>query len=300
MSKQLKYFGALSAAAAAAAALWYLQPHRDVDVASSFDAEPAAELEALSVARVDSLEAPDPDAAFWSEVPRGSVTLLAQPIITPRPDKLLTERVVVQAVHDGQTLAMRLVWEDTEESVGGKLGEQSDAIAVQFPGAGGAGTPVMMGARDLPVHILHWRAQYQHDEESGKPTMEQLYPNKSTDMYALDPPSSPGASPEQKEQFSPAVALGNPQSLQKLAVDELIAEGFGTSAVQSPAGVRGKGVWRGGRWAVVIHRPLASAARSTLSAPGEAQLAFAIWQGGGGEVGSRKAVTMSWLPALLD
>ena len=265
------------------------------------DTEPAQEVEVLMVGRSSApLTAPNPDAVFWQDVPRAAVTLLAQPIITPRPERLLTERVVVQAVHDGTTLALRLVWEDSEESWGGRLSEFSDAVAVQFPGDGQPSTPVMMGSKGMPAHILHWRAQYQRDEEQGKPDMVALYPNKVTDMYPMDFKEAHGGTPEEKESFLPAVVVGNPQSQQKTAVDEILAEGFGTSAVQKNSGVTGKGVWRDKRWAVAIHRPLKLPERSLVPPTGETQLAFAIWQGGGGEVGSRKAVTMSWLPAQLN
>lgn len=267
----------------------------------SFDAKPAAKIEELLAQRTkESLVAPDPQAAFWETVPRGAVTLLAQPMITPRPEKLLTEQVVVQAVHDGTRLALRVVWEDTEKSEGGRLAEFSDAVALQFPSDGTPNTPVMMGAKGLPVHILHWRAQYQLDEEQGKPEMSKLYPFGTTDAYAMDFKEARSGTPEQKESFLPARALGNPQSYRKKAVDEIAAEGFGSSSVIEPGGAVGKGVFDGERWAVVFVRPLDAPVRSTLK-PGEVgQVAFAVWQGGSGEVGSRKAVMLSWLPLRIQ
>lgn len=302
MSQLFRRVGLLAGAAAlVAGAIWFVKNRPAEGSASSVDAEPAQEVELLNVPRAGApLGNPNPDSVFWQDVPRAAVTLLAQPIITPRPEKLLTERVVVQAIHDGKTLALRLVWEDSEESWGGKLSEYSDAVAVQFPSDGQPSTPVMMGTKGMPVHILHWRAQYQLDEDQGKPDMVALYPNKATDMYAMDFKEAPGGTPEEKASFSPALVVGNPQSERKAAVDEILAEGFGTSAVQKSSGVVGRGVWRDKRWAVVIHRPLSLPERSQVSPAGETQLAFAIWQGGGGEVGSRKAVTMSWLPARLN
>jgi hypothetical protein len=267
----------------------------------NFDAKPAAKAEELLAQRTkEPLEAPDPLAAFWETVPRGAVTLLAQPMITPRPEKLLTEQVIVQAVHDGTRLALRVVWEDSEESQGGHLAEYSDAVALQFPSDGSANTPVMMGAKGLPVHILHWRSQYQLDEEQGKPEMSKLYPFGTTDAYAMDFKEAKGGTTEEKESFLPARALGNPQAYRKKAVDEITAEGFGTSSVIEPGGAIGKGAFDGERWAVVFVRPLDAPGRSTLKVDAVNQVAFAVWQGGSGEVGSRKAVMLSWLPLRLQ
>lgn len=269
--------------------------------AESFDAKPAPNIDELVVQRSDQiLEKPDPQAEFWAAVPRGTVTLLAQPMLTPRPEKLLTEHVIVQAVHDGTRLAIRVVWEDTEVSQGGRLSEYSDAVALQFPSDGSPNTPVMMGARGLPVHILHWRAQYQQDEEEGKPEISKLYPFGTVDAYAMDFKEAKGGTLEEKESFLPARALGNPQAYRKKAVDELSAEGFGTSAVMEPMGAVGKGAFDGHRWAVVFVRPLDEPGRSTLKLASIHHIAFAVWQGGSGEVGSRKAITMSWLPLRLQ
>lgn len=267
----------------------------------SFDAKPAPKIETLLAQRTgESLDVPDPHAAFWQAVPRGAVTLLAQPMVTPRPEKLLTEELVVQAVHNGSLLALRVVWEDSEVSQGGHLSEYSDAVALQFPSDGSPSTPVMMGAKGLPVHILHWRAQYQLDEEQGKPEISKLYPFGSTDAYAMDFKEARSGTLEQKESFLPARALGNPQSYRKKAVDEILAEGFGTSSVLEPGGARGKGAFDGQRWAVVFVRPLDEKGRSILKPSAVNQVAFAVWQGGAGEVGSRKAVLLSWLPLRLQ
>lgn len=267
----------------------------------NFDAKPATKIEELVAARTkDPLAAPDPRAPFWETVPRGAVTLLAQPMVTPRPEKLLTEQVVVQALHNDAHLALRIVWEDTEESRGGHLAEYSDAVGLQFPTDGSPNTPVMMGAKGLPVHILHWRAQYQLDEEQGKPEISALYPFGTTDAYAMDFKEAKSGTPEQKESFLPARALGNPQSYRKKAVDEITAEGFFTSSVLEPGGAVGKGEFDGERWAVVFVRPLEAPGRSTLKVGAVNQIAFAVWQGGAGEVGSRKAVMLSWLPLRLE
>jgi hypothetical protein len=261
------------------------------------DDPPADPISVLVVERTkQDVATPDPTAAFWRSVPRGAVTLMAQPMIAPRPEETLTEVVAVQAVHDGTSIAFRLVWSDPDRSEAGRLHEFSDALALQFPVDGTATTPVMMGAEGFPVHIYHWRAQYQRDKERGKPEMTDLYPNMSVDMYPMDFKEAPSGTQSDKESFSPGLAAGNPQSYAKNGIDEIIAEGFSTSAVQEGHSSAAHAVWHDGRWALVITRPLEVEGGSSLKTGQEGYVAFAAWQGGESEVGSRKSVTMSWLP----
>lgn len=245
------------------------------------------------------LSQPDPNAAYWRDVRAGIATLQAQPMIAPRPEKTTTENLTVQAVHDGKRIAFRLTWKDPEKSEAGRLGEFSDALALEFPVKAGALPPVMMGAKDMPVHLFHWRAQYQRDQEKGKPSVKDLYPNASVDMYPMEFKESPGGKEGEAEKFSPGRAEGNPQSYPKAGVDEIVAEGFSTSSVQAGHGSAAKGEWKDGVWTLVIVRPLAIEGGSTLEVGHSGNVAFAVWQGGQGEVGSRKCVTMAWTPVTV-
>ena len=229
---------------------------------------------------------------------------MGQPMVVPRPKVTLTSVVRVQALHDGTWLQLRLQWKDKGRDEAGRLGQFSDAAAIQFPVRGGeVPPPVMMGAKGDPVHIFHWRAQYQRDKEKGKPTMRDLYPNMTVDQYPLefaDQGSLASASIQAKEQYSPGVAVGNPQSYSKTGVDEIVAEGFSTSSVQEGHGSVAEGVWANDEWVLVVARRLAIEGGSSLT-PGKRSFAgFAIWQGAEGEVGSRKSVTMAWTPLSLE
>ena len=153
------------------------------------------------------------------------------------------------------------------------------------------------------MHIFHWRAQYQRDAERGKPDITELYPNMTLDMYPLeyaDFGSLPKPTEAQKATYQPGRAEGNPQAYAKSGVDEIYAEGMSTTSVQEGGGSHAKGVWRGGEWTVVITRALRREGGSTLAVVQPAHVAFAVWQGGEGEVGSRKSVTMSWTRVLLE
>jgi len=243
----------------------------------------------------------DPSAKYWQGVSESTVVLMAQPMVVPRPALVQTSAVTVQAVHDGKRIAFRLRWKDTERNEAGRLGEFSDAAAVQFPlKPGDVPPPVMMGMKGNPVHIFHWRAQYQRDRERGKPTMRDLYPNLSIDMYPLEFKDAQGATETERDRFSPGRAEGNPQSYAKTGVDEIVAEGFSTSSVQSGHGGTATGAWKNGEWTLVLVRPLAVEGGSTLKEGGKGFAAFAVWQGGKSEVGSRKSVTMTWTPVVVS
>lgn len=244
---------------------------------------------------------PDPAAAYWSGLTEGAIPLMAQPMVAPRPETTTTEMVNVKAVTDGKLAAFRLRWRDTEVSQAGRLGEFSDALALEFPISLDPLPPVMMGAKGNPVHIFHWRAQYQRDHEEGKPTMATLYPNASVDMYPMEFKDQPGAHEADREQFSPGLAAGNPQSYEKTGIDEIVAEGFSTSSVQADSdGDAAHADWKDGEWTLVIVRPLAIEGGSTL-VPGQPNyVGLAAWQGGKQEVASRKCVTMSWMPVTIQ
>ena len=245
------------------------------------------------------------DGSFWKKSKPKIISLTAQPIAVPRPKKTMTETLQVQAVHNGEWIAFRLQWQDKGKDEGGILGKFSDAVAIQFPvKKSEVPPPIFMGVQDNPVHILHWRAQYQKDKEEGMLTMKELYPNMAIDMYPLEFADEyvhdkilTRISQTQREIFVPGKAAGNPQSFRKLrGIDEIFAEGFGSSSVIENARAVARGVWGKNQWQVMIARPLNLQGGSELEIGKKGFAAFAVWQGGEGEVGSRKSVTMSWIP----
>lgn len=252
----------------------------------------------------DDLSRPDPEAGYWSKAPAFTVALIAQPMFPPMPKTTNTANVGVQSVHNEKWISFRLSWKDADKSEGGRSGEFSDGVAIQFPVKSNENPPpVFMGAKDNPVYILHWRAQYQRDSEKGKPQMSDLYPNMSVDMYPMEFKVKGKIGPltdEMRETFSPGVASGNPQSYAKSGVDEVMAEGFSTSSVIEGRAALGSGRWSKGEWVVVISRPLKREGASVLEIGKGTFVGFAAWQGGLDEVGSRKSVTMSWTPVAIE
>lgn len=262
----------------------------------------------LSKLTLESVEDEKTWASMWKLAPEQSISLMAQPMVVPKPKKTLTPMIWVKSVHDDAWIAFQLSWSDENKSVAGRPGDFSDAVAVQFPAnAGTTPPPVFMGFKDNPVHIFHWRAQYQLDKEHGLRSMKDLYPNMNPDMYPLefkDEGHLTGLSDEKREVFSHGRAAGNPQSYAKKGVDEILAEGFGTSSVIQNVEALAHGVWSEDQkqkgWSVVIKRPLRRESGSVLEVGKPSFMAFAVWQGGDQEVGSRKSVTMSWIPLEIS
>ena len=77
----------------------------------------------------------------------------------------------------------------------------------------------------------------------------------------------------------------------------VVAEGIGTSRTLDLALVRGRGVWKEGRWRVVVARALRVATGEPVAQlrPGERTgFAVAVWEGSSGERAGLKAFSGDW------
>jgi DMSO reductase family type II enzyme heme b subunit len=77
------------------------------------------------------------------------------------------------------------------------------------------------------------------------------------------------------------------------AVEDLVAEGFGTLTPKPMQVVHGKGAWVAGKWRAVFTRTMTAAdPDGTQFARGTSMpIAYAIWEGGNQEGGSQKSVS---------
>ncbi|MBF0094713.1 MAG: hypothetical protein HQL34_09225 [Alphaproteobacteria bacterium] len=126
--------------------------------------------------------------------------------------------------------------------------------------------------------------------------MRDFYPNAHNDLYP-----DKVLLPTDARSYMGAMAVESPMPhASRSPVLDHMAAGFGSLTVKPDQLANGKGVWSKGQWRVVISRPLAAA--STLD-PGlasgmETLAAFAVWDGGSKEVGSRKGWA-DWVPLKL-
>lgn len=240
----------------------------------------------------------DPEAAFWKGAQAVQVTMIPQIVTTPMNLNAAIKSLSVKAAHNGQWVAILLEWKDPTKSDRIVLDEFGDQVAVELPVHYKKDAPPspMMGNPGGRVNIWQWRAAFQHDIEKGEPQVRDLYPNTLVDVYPDQVLRAIDARP-----YMGALGVDNPISRPKgTPVLDQMAEGWGTMTVHPEQNADGKGVWKDGVWRVVITHPLVTASEHhmRLQPGGETVIAFAVWDGGNREVGSRKAWS-AWVPFQL-
>ncbi|HXV76124.1 MAG TPA: ethylbenzene dehydrogenase-related protein [Candidatus Polarisedimenticolaceae bacterium] len=256
----------------------------------------ATEVAALRVATLPE----DPTDAIWRDAPLYRAELLLQDLVEPRLLEPSTASVDVRALTDGTHVAFRLEWRDATRDDMPKAARFSDACAVQLPGATEPDVPdPQMGHAGRPVEITLWRASWQAWTDGRKDEIRSIYPNASIDHYPFEAPSLEPGSPEQQameQRYAPARRLGNRmEGPRERSVEDLVAEGPGTLTRAEEQRSLGRGVRTETGWQVMIVRlwpePLDPGRRS--------EVAFAVWDGDRGEVGSRKMRT-GWVPLAIE
>ncbi len=235
------------------------------------------------------------DAPEWNRAKPVTVQMLPQMVATPRHPNPAVKELMVRAAHNGHWLAFLIEWKDATRNERIVADEFGDQVAVQFPVRfkPDAMPSPMMGHPGGRVNILQWRAAFQRDIEKGEPQVRDLYPNAVVDLYPDQVLRATDARP-----YTGALGVDNPISRPKeSAVLDQMAEGFGSMTVKPDQRADGRGEWKGGKWRVVITTPLwVEAPGSPHFMPGgNSIVAFAVWDGGKQEVGSRKAWS-GWLP----
>ena len=242
----------------------------------------------------------DPADKAWSRVAAVQVPMLPQSIALPRNMTPSVTALTVRALHTGTWIAFHLTWKDATRNAAMVSDAFLDAVALQVPFKGKPS--VTMGEPEGRVLILHWKADWQEDIDRGFQDVAQLYPNAWADWYPFAPGEPPHditawSNPE-AQRYLTGWVLGNPRSqpLKRVSVEEQIAEGFGTLTTSPRQSAIGQGAYAEGEWRVVIARPFVTGdANDPAWGPGaKTVVAFAAWDGGKGEIGSRKSFS-DWI-----
>ncbi|MDR7417143.1 MAG: ethylbenzene dehydrogenase-related protein [Armatimonadota bacterium] len=263
-------------------------------------AQPAQQAALLSV-RIPSPVPVDPEAEVWRRARTVEIGLLGQAMVHPFKMRPSVPSVQARSLHDGERIAFLVEWRDPRpDRRTVKTREFKDGCAVMLlPGEAGS-TEWMMGTPKMPVTVLHWRADWQLDLDQGFQDLEAAFPNVAFDFYpplvGVDRPKLPEGYPAEARRWLPGWYAGNPLSQpgKRSPVEKLVAQGAGTLEQLPTQNATGRGVWRDGRWRVVLSKPLrATDARELTLAPGGTYaVAFAVWQGATGDRGARKSITL--------
>jgi hypothetical protein len=248
----------------------------------------------VSYHRPQGLPAEDPLNPAWALIPGYRVDLLPQNVTPPHLYRTSISHLVVRSLHDGQTIAFHLEWDDGSEDPLEAIDRFRDAVAVQLPLHPEKSPPVTMGAKGNPVHVAQWKASWQRDLERGFQGVEALYPHTYSEVLSSGPR---GARQEGAESIYPALRVKNPlaERRRRSPVEEFLAEGFGTLTHHPRQEARGKGVYRSGGWSVTIALPMRGGPDKASLEPGRKHpVAFALWNGSGradprGEMGNSGA-----------
>ncbi|HEX6237737.1 MAG TPA: ethylbenzene dehydrogenase-related protein [Acidimicrobiales bacterium] len=243
----------------------------------------------LTALRAAELPDLDPGDSLWQRAPEVQVPLTAQNVTYPFGGGSLPA-VRVRAMHDGESLLVRVAWPDRSEDTSAVRAEDfADAVAVQFPATAGSTAPaVCMGQADGGVNIWQWRADSEGDLSAAA---ADLHEGAYADLESTD------------DVDFPAREVGNPYAqLGGGPVQDLVATGFGTLEPAGEQEVAGRGARDGDGWAVVFARPFAAA---DASRPGFAvgtttDVALAAWDGSQGDRNGQKSVSAFLRLSLSD
>lgn len=225
----------------------------------------------------------DPFSAVWNNAPKIQVQLSS---MWNRGGQ--SPDIVVRSLNDGETIVFLLEWTDaTCDKLTVRPEDFRDSAALQF--FAGEGIPsVAMGDRDSEVIIWQWKADWQaHIDQGRRPGPADVHPWMVYETHA--------------PRIAAALQAGNQNALisRSSPVEEAVARGFGTITPKPLAEqqVGGKGVWRKGRWHVVLSRKLGL--EGGIAADGDqTKVAFAIWNGNQRDRNGQKAVS-TWYTLRL-
>jgi len=295
-----------------AAATWTAQQEHEQVIRDRAQAQIQDSIDSGGLVVLDvghAVPADEPFNELWDQAPALDVPVQTQTITTPMLESPSILSVQVQGLTDGEWIAWRLQWADAGADMNVDADKFCDAVAIQFPLVDNASA--YMGAKDMHVQIIHWKALWQKDIDEHFQDVQDLHPNYWADLYWFAtqvPGTSVGEAryriPESFEDpeslaWFPAYQAGNPMAdFNRIQpVQELYAEGYGSLTPQKESVSTARGAWRDGKWTVVIARPLRTddPLDSQFQSTTKRTMSVAVWEGSAGNVGGRKHWSQ-WTP----
>lgn len=210
----------------------------------------------------------------------------------------------LQAVHNGQALAIRLAWDDATESAGASRNEDfPDGVAVQLSAAENPPFFGMGGAHE-EVNIWHWKASWQRDlthhedvEDVYPAMMVEYYRNQKNWELATHQENTERQTVHHDPKLLTGWGVGNPFSdpQKTTAAEDLRAQRQGTLTSRSGAPqVQGQSAWHNGQWSVVFSRSLETGQDGDIILRPGASVSFAVavWDGAAQDRNGQKAVSI--------
>jgi mono/diheme cytochrome c family protein len=231
------------------------------------------------------------------------------------------EGAMVQALHNGKQLALRLMWLDkTTDDRSVRVEEFRDAVAIQFSLS--SDPPFYMGdaSQHGGVNIWVWKADRQKNIDAGYQDVDAAFPMRAVDMYAECPIRSKdmslvdwphGAITEHNPTYLTAWGAGNlvADPALKTPVECLTARGPGTLSGKPAQAqvVAGQAVYERGMWMVQLQREMELPQDHAHNGNGERTfrpgdylpVSLAIWNGAAGDRDGKKNISI-WQKLVIE
>lgn len=229
--------------------------------------------EVVRAVRIEGALPTSPDDAAWDEHAPAWIPLVGQIIVRPRYFAPTVDGVWVQALHNGEEVALRLVWHDPSRSPSAEWSAWRSLVAQTLEPREDSAAASQVGADRFTVQI----------------------PTEPPD--GMEVPYFLGGSERRP------VNLWEWRSDQQ-GITERLARGIHASEVlpQAAQSVSGQASFDRGQWRLVLRRPIAAAdttSQLTLPTGSPIPIAFFAADGDNGEVGGPGSIS-SWYYLWLD
>ena len=214
--------------------------------------------------------------------------------------------VTVQAIHDGESIALLVRWHDRTAEKSGTNGptlavpvEEEEEPASAGGGAGGAAPDASNPFGDAEVQQKPAAQAQNPFEEAEAPAAAA---SEFSDAVSVQIPSQNLTGPRK-----PYFIFGDNQNsvdlwffdLAKSAPNQFVGKGSADVAANETGDVTGVASYEDGEWSVIFKRPLRPDAGAKFAAGEFMPVAFSVWDGFSRERGSRRGLTL-WYSLYVE